>query len=227
MIADRTETYPTEAVVTEDGGLAIAQIGKYMVRRVVGSGGAGVVMAADDTELGRPVAIKLLRRESEEARARLMREAKAMAQLSHPNVVTVYEVLRVGDRMAIVMALVEGRNLWEWRTAERTWREIVGVYVQAAHGLAAAHRAGLVHRDFKPANALIDGDGVVRVTDFGLVRASGERDGAAEPHDAAIELTQTGATLGTPGYMAPEQHTGGVVDARTDQWALACSYSAP
>jgi len=223
MIADRTETYATEAVVAEDGELAIAQIGKYMVRRVVGTGGAGVVMAADDTELGRAVAIKLLRRDSEEARARLMREAKAMAQLSHPNVVTVYEVLRVGDRMAIVMALVEGRNLWEWRTAERTWREIVGVYVQAAHGLAAAHRAGLVHRDFKPANALIDGDGVVRVTDFGLVRASGERDDAAAPHDAAVELTQTGATLGTPAYMAPEQHTGGVVDARTDQWALACS----
>jgi tetratricopeptide (TPR) repeat protein len=207
-----------------DGGIVVGTtIGKYEVRRVVGAGGAGVVLAAYDAELGRSVAIKFLMRESEDARARLMREAQAMAKLSHPNVITVYEVLRVDERVAIVMELVEGRTLGEWQTEPRTWREIVGVYVQAARGLAAAHRAGLVHRDFKPANALIDDDGVVRVTDFGLVRAADGVVDAAIDDEAGSELTQTGMVLGTPAYMAPEQHAGGVVDARTDQWALACS----
>ena len=222
---DGTAPYAHDDLVrSATGELALAELGKYVVLRVVGRGGAGVVLAAEDRELDRQVAIKLLVRDSDEARARFMREAKAMAQLSHPNVVAVYEVLHLRDRTAIVMALVEGRNLSEWRTPERTWREITGVYVQAARGLAAAHRAGLVHRDFKPANALIDAEGVVRVTDFGLVRAAGESaaEQAGDPGSAG-DITRTGATLGTPAFMAPEQHTGGVVDARTDQWALACA----
>jgi len=217
-----TETWPD----APNGDLEIgSMVGRYEVRHVLGVGGAGVVIAAHDAELNRRVAIKFLMRESEEARARLIREAKAMAQLSHPNVVTVYEVLRLGTRTGIVMELIDGSDLANWRKSPRTWREIVGVYVQAARGLAAAHRAGLVHRDFKPSNALIDADGVVRVTDFGLVRATD--DGVSLPtgdRDATVgELTRTGTVLGTPAYMAPEQHAGDEVDERSDQWALACS----
>ncbi len=204
-----------------------ATIGRYRVEGVVGAGGAGVVLSALDTELGRRVAIKVLVRDYAEARARLVREAQAMAKLSHRNVVTVHEIIRVGAGTGIVMELVDGMNLATWRrAAARTWREIVGVYVQAGRGLAAAHRMGLVHRDFKPGNALIDGDGVVRVTDFGLVRAAGDASDARAGVGADTEdvtLTRTGTVLGTPAYMAPEQHAGEPADARTDQWALACS----
>lgn len=204
-----------------------ATIGRYRVEGVVGAGGAGVVLSALDTELGRRVAIKVLLRDYAEARARLVREAQAMAKLSHRNVVTVHEIIRVGGGTGIVMELVDGVNLATWRRAEpRTWREIVGVYVQAGRGLAAAHRVGLVHRDFKPGNALIDSDGVVRVTDFGLVRATGDAPDVtiSEGGEAKdVSLTRTGTVLGTPAYMAPEQHAGEPADARTDQWALACS----
>ncbi|HUQ07277.1 MAG TPA: serine/threonine-protein kinase [Kofleriaceae bacterium] len=212
-----------------------ATIGRYLIKEVVGAGGSGLVLAALDTELGRKVAIKVLSREQEEGRIRLMREAQAMARLSHPNVVTVHEVIRVGDREGIVMELVDGVDLATWRKdTTPTWREVVAVYIQAARGLAAAHRIGLVHRDFKPSNALIDRDGVVRVTDFGLVRAASEHPITGDddtppppPIEGAawedVSLTRTGVILGTPAYMAPEQHAGGPVDARTDQWALACS----
>src|SRR5262249_23723123 len=151
----------------------------------------------------RQVAIKLVAAERGESRARLVREAQALARLSDPNVVTVYEVLWIGDRAGIVMELVDGQDLALWREAgAHSWREIVGVYRQAARGLAAAHRAGLVHRDFKPSNAVMGKDGVVRVTDFGLVRtlateAADDGDalpalGAGSPLD--VSLTRTGHT---------------------------------
>ncbi|HXU71125.1 MAG TPA: protein kinase [Polyangia bacterium] len=208
-------------------------IGRYVFRRWIGTGGMGVVIAAYDPELDRQVAIKLVLANSDEARARLMREAQAMARLSQPNVVTVYEVIWSGERAGIVMELVDGEDLASWqRTARPGWREVVDAYVQAARGLAAAHRAGLVHRDFKPSNALRDREGVVRVTDFGLVRSgpadanseAADADAAAEaPASFTSTLTRTGSIVGTPAYMAPEQHMRGTVDARTDQWALACS----
>ena len=212
----------------KDLGDPMAQIGRYTVRRIIGAGGMGVVVAAHDPELGREVAIKLVNRADEHSRSRMIREARAMARLKHPNVVTVHEVLRSGDRASIVMELVEGGDLSAWRKQRpRGWREIIAAYVQAARGLAAAHRAGLVHRDFKPSNALIDGDGVVRVTDFGLVRSStSPEEDVSESDGASIldaTLTRTGDVVGTPAYMAPEQHAGGPLDARTDQWALACS----
>ncbi len=225
--SDETQPFTTEPASSDETTTIGGKIGRYEVKHIVGTGGMGVVFAAHDPELGRKVAIKILASEHEVARTRLLREAQAMARLSHANVVTVHEVLKVGDRAAIVMELVDGRDLAGWLAeAERGWREIVDAFVQAARGLAAAHKAGMVHRDFKPSNALIDRDGVVRVTDFGIVHT-----GVADPvdeHDAASDrrdarLTQTGALLGTPAYMAPEQHEGRRVDARTDQWAFACS----
>ena len=191
-----------------------AQIGRYRFLRLVGSGGMGVVVAAHDPELDREVAIKIVvTGDTDDARA--VREAQAMARLSHPNVVQVYEVIRLGTRTAIVMELVEGPDLGVWQSEPHAWREIVDVYVQASRGLAAAHRAGIVHRDFKPANVVIDRHGVVRVTDFGVARRASP--GAATPLDGRTGIA------GTPVYMAPEQHRGDAVDARTDQWGLACS----
>jgi len=212
-------------------------IGRYVVRGALGAGGMGIVVAAYDPELDRKVAIKLVTAGGEQARTRLVREAQAMARLSHPNVVTVHEVVWIGERAGIVMELVEGQDLAAWRDAGgHGWREAVALYVQAARGLAAAHRAGLVHRDFKPSNALVGKDGIVRVTDFGLARtlAADELEPAlaggatrAQSGDAPsaleVTITRTGTLVGTPAYMAPEQHLSGPVDARTDQWALACS----
>ncbi|MFN0248782.1 MAG: protein kinase domain-containing protein [Kofleriaceae bacterium] len=187
------------------------QIGRYTFRRLVGSGGMGVVVAAHDPELDREVAIKLVPTGTLDDE-RPVREAQAMAKLAHPNVVRVYEVIRLGARTAIVMELVDGEELASWQAREgRTWREIVDAYVQASRGLAAAHRAGIVHRDFKPSNALVDRDGIVRVTDFGIARRVSQ-EGAA-PLDVA----------GTPVYMAPEQHRHEAIDARADQWSLACA----
>ena len=176
---------------------AETHIGRYLFRRVVGTGGMGVVVAAHDPELDRDVAIKLL------VTANLddgpVREAQAMAKLAHPNVVRVYEVLRLGARTAIVMELVEGEELRVWQAHEkRTWREILGAYVQASRGLAAAHRAGIVHRDFKPSNVLVDREGLVRVSDFGIARR------------VSNDVPSVLDVAGTPAYMAPEQHRQGV-----------------
>jgi tetratricopeptide (TPR) repeat protein len=203
-------------------------IGRYHLRGKIGAGGMGVVLAAHDPELSRLVAIKRLRGTDDRGQARLIREAQAMAQLSHANVVTVHEVLRHADQVHIVMEYVDGWQLATWQQG-KTWREVVSAYAQAARGLAAAHQAGLVHRDFKPSNALIDKRGVVRVTDFGLVSASGENtpDELAATAEGRghldIALTTTGMLLGTPAYMAPEQHLGEAVDARSDQWSFGCA----
>ncbi len=197
---------PQTAPESPQPGWDEAQIGRYQFRRLVGAGGMGVVVAAHDPDLQRDVAIKLVVTGDDD---RPLREAQAMARLSHPNVVQVYEVIRLGTRTALVMELVEGEELRAWQKG-RPWREIVDAYVQASRGLAAAHRAGIVHRDFKPSNVLVSRDGGVRVTDFGLARS------------AATDVEATGM-VGTPAYMAPEQHRGGALDPRTDQWGLACA----
>ncbi|MBZ0232031.1 MAG: serine/threonine protein kinase, partial [Deltaproteobacteria bacterium] len=186
----------------------------------------GRVFAAYDPRLDRRVAIKVLlaRARSEQwrtqAHARLLREAQAMARLSHPNIVTVYEVGELGADLFIAMEYVKGATVRGWLEAEpRDWRDVIEVFLQAGRGLAAAHAAGLVHRDVKPDNILVGDDGIVRVTDFGLVGATGgseARDGGA----LTGELTETGTIVGTPRYMAPEQHRGAAVDARTDQFAF-------
>ena len=199
--------------------------GRYVVLGVLGRGGLGVVHAAYDPELDRKVALKLVDARApgaERLRQRLRREAQALARLSHPNVVAVHDVGLDGDEVYVAMALVEGKTLGAWLThGNPSWSEIRDVLVGVARGLEAAHRVGLVHRDVKPANVMVDADGRAHVLDFGLAREVGDtRDLAGRPHDAGSMLTEAGALLGTPPYMAPEQLDGGTIDARTDQWGL-------
>jgi serine/threonine protein kinase len=211
-------------------------LGRFRLIRRLGSGAMGVVYEGYDQELDRRVALKVLRPEIEaqsslQARTRMMREAQALARLHHPNVTMVYEVgTSEAGALFIAMELVEGRTLGRWlRARPRSWRAIVEVFLQAGRGLAAAHRAGLVHRDFKPDNVIVDEDGNARVVDFGLARASGlaellptldpSLDGS-EPGPVALHLTSTGAVLGTPAYMAPEQFQGGPPHATSDQFSF-------
>jgi hypothetical protein len=198
--------------------------GRYVVLGVLGRGGLGVVHAAYDPELDRKVALKLVDAGSpgaEHLRERLRREAQALARLSHPNVVAVHDVGLDGDDVYVAMALVEGKTLGAWLAERsRSWSEIRDVLVGIARGLEAAHRVGLVHRDVKPANVMVDGDGRAHVLDFGLARTVDDAREPAAHVDARSGLTEAGALLGTPPYMAPEQLDGGTIDARTDQWGL-------
>ncbi len=208
--------------------------GRYIVLGRLGRGGMGVVLEAFDRELDRRIALKVLHRElGAQHTTRLFREARAMAKLSHPNVVQVYEVGQVEDQTFIAMELIEGRTIEQWmgQGPAPDWRECTRVFVQLAAGLAAAHEQGMVHRDFKPSNAIIDDKGRARVLDFGLVRRNDEHpdDGApASMEDSEYPkdgdpLTRTGALMGTPAYMSPEQISGQEADARSDQFSFCIS----
>ena len=206
---------------------APVRIGRYRVEGRLGSGAMGVVYSAVDERLGRRLAIKLLHESfagDPTGRARLLREAQAMARLRHENVVLIYDVGTHGDgdeQVFIAMELVEGRTLDRWlREAPRRWDDVLARFLQAGRALAAAHRAGVLHRDFKPENVLVDAAGRVRVLDFGLARAlAGPAEG--DPADSLSEpLTRTGSILGTPAYMAPEQLRGEQTDARADQFSF-------
>ena len=208
------------------------RVGRYLVLSTLGTGGMGVVFAAYDPQLDRKVALKLLRSglqiTTTDAQKRLRREAQAIAQLSHPNVVAVYDVGATEDGdLYIAMEFVEGDTLTTWlKKYPRTWREIIEVFLQAAKGLVAAHGTGLLHRDFKPDNVLVGGDGRVRVTDFGLARSimvdpeSGRGPTPVLANTLSSSLTATGTVLGTPRYMPPEQLTGPDIDARADQFSF-------
>ncbi|MBL4687931.1 MAG: serine/threonine protein kinase [Nannocystaceae bacterium] len=205
-------------------------IGRFVVDRRIGSGAMGIVYAAYDPELDRRVALKLLREPDGGtlATARIEREARALAKLRHPNVVTVYEVgHHEGDRF-IAMDLVDGETLREWLSTRRTYKQILEILIEAGHGLVAAHAAGLVHRDFKPDNVLVE-QGHARVVDFGLARPD-DNDGPAAGVLATLDgkealptssklFTATGAAVGTPAYMAPEAFIG-ESDARSDQFGF-------
>jgi serine/threonine protein kinase/tetratricopeptide (TPR) repeat protein len=258
-----------------------ASIGRYVVLGLLGRGGMGEVYAAFDPELDRKVAVKLLRARIEngvsmtEGRQRTLREAQAIARLSHPNVVVVYDVGTFREQVFIAMEFVDGHTASYWAQAQpRAWQEILKVYVAAGRGLQAAHEKGLVHRDFKPENVMVSRDGEVRVMDFGLAREIDARvttnapvttvttkfgeartdggtivlhkqrgdapvsrvslanaDGVVrELHDTqpspatadlfGARLTRTGAIMGTPAYMAPEQFFKATTDARSDQFSF-------
>ncbi|MBZ0233925.1 MAG: protein kinase, partial [Deltaproteobacteria bacterium] len=190
----------------------------------LGAGAMGVVFEARDTELDRRVAVKLVSPRSgdaETARSRLRREAQAMARLSHPNVAAVLDIGRVGDQLFIAMELVRGRTLRAFVDEARPWKETLPILLAAARGLAAAHAAGVVHRDFKPDNVLVRDDGAVRVSDFGLAREATGRVDTTGSGDVPLELvTATGAVVGTPAYLAPES-VRGEADAASDQFAFA------
>jgi len=206
-----------DATAASGASPAAAQIGRYELRGTLGAGGMGVVMRAWDPQLEREVAIKLVRGGSADGALRLVREARAMAKVRHPAVLTVHDAGIVGGEVFVVMELVDGENLSEWFARKPPWREALARCKVAGAGLAAAHARGLVHRDFKPHNVLCDRDGRVLVADFGLARGS---PGAV---DAASALTSAGAIVGTPAYMAPEQHLGEAVGVAADQFALAAT----
>jgi serine/threonine protein kinase len=243
VVTHKHEKVSEDSQVAKRPVLSIGdRVGRYLVLSSIGAGGMGVVFAAYDPQLDRKVALKLLRANlganAQEARTRLKREAQAIAQLNHPNVVGVYDVgtTDVGD-VYIAMEFVEGDTLTTWlKRWPRTWREILDVFHQAARGLMAAHSVGLLHRDFKPDNVLVGGDGRVRVTDFGLARSlflddsnrgaiTAQNGRSSQQTPAAgsplqVDLTATGTVLGTPRYMPPEQLTGPSIDARADQFSF-------
>ena len=223
--ADGTLDLPASDRVDAAGSLDPGQkIGRFVIRSHLGEGGMGIVLAGHDPELGRPVAIKLVKPEVDRPayRTRLLREAQALGRLEHPNVVRVYEVGSDRGRLFVAMELVDGVTLSEWlRARRRPWREVLEMFQQIGAGLAAVHRAGLIHRDFKPDNVLVDRDGRARVADFGLARLDPEQGVAtARSPELAVSLTRSGVMLGTPGYMAPEQQYGGSVDTRADQYSF-------
>jgi serine/threonine protein kinase/tetratricopeptide (TPR) repeat protein len=245
-----------------------SSVGRYLLLDKLGEGGMGVVYKAYDPELDRTVALKLLPADSEGQSERLLREAQALAQLQHPNVIAVYDVGIFGGDVFVAMEFVAGQNARQWIKEEpRSQDEILDVFLAAGEGLAAAHRAGLIHRDFKPDNVVVGKDGRARVLDFGLARTVHLHEPEAAAHESLATagmideedtvgelrsarravrapepappptdsgrfsssnllgspLTHAGAIVGTPRFMAPEQHLGDAIDARADQFSFCVS----
>lgn len=215
------------------------RLDRYIILGTLGEGGMGVVYAAYDPKLDRKIALKVLSdgligSARTEARERMVAEARAIARVNHANVVAVHDVGVVDDEVFVGMEFVDGQTLASWREqSPHTWQEVVDVFVEVAKGLAAVHAAGLVHRDVKPGNILIDTDGRVRVTDFGLARPTTDAPTVLDAPERAVvhhslarprmDLTMTGAYLGTPAYMSPEQFLGADVTALSDQFGFAAS----
>jgi tRNA A-37 threonylcarbamoyl transferase component Bud32/WD40 repeat protein len=230
--AGGTETSPGRVIAppTAAGDDSMLRQGdsvdRYRIEGYLGRGGMGVVYRARDPDLDRALAIKLVR-SRHRGGDRMLREAQAMARLDHPNVVPIFDVGVRGEQIFLVMPFMPGGTLGDWcRQRARPWRDVVRRYIEAGRGLEAAHRAGIVHRDFKPDNVLIDSNDEVHVADFGLARA--QRDDSSESVEPIVEpsgplgyaLTRAGELLGTPAYMSPEQLDGKTVDARADQFSF-------
>jgi serine/threonine protein kinase len=208
-------------------------VGRYRLLRKIGAGGMSDVYLGFDRELDRNVAVKLMAPwQDDKSFRRMQREARAMAQLNHPNVVSVYEVGEHDGRCYIAMELVEGPTIDAWiEEVARPWSEVVRVFLQAGRGLAAAHRAGMVHRDFKPSNVMIGMDQRARVMDFGLAipHTQDDDDGLLAPSlNPVLEamrdpITEIGFVSGTPAYMSPEQHAGFQASPACDQFAFGVS----
>jgi tetratricopeptide (TPR) repeat protein/predicted Ser/Thr protein kinase len=218
------------------------RVERYILLKPLGQGGMGVVYAAYDPELDRKVALKLLRPDKHTPdgnteRGWMLREAQAMARISHPNVISVYDTGTFGSQVFVAMEFIQGRTLSTWMRREKhTWPEIIRVFLEAGKGLVAAHQAGLVHRDFKPSNVLVGDAGRVCVLDFGLARLAQlaeeeekERFGADEDLAAlagesmALSLPESDLLMGTPQYMPPEQYLSTQVDARADQFSFCAA----
>lgn len=229
--SERSDTLPSMA------GAAAAlsrgsRLGRYIVLDTLGAGGMGVVYAAYDPVLERKVAVKVVRAKGtpqaqEAVRARLLREGKTIARLSHPHIVAVFDMSAAEGQVFIAMELAAKGSLKRWLHEEkRGWHEVLDKFLDAARGLEAAHREGLVHRDFKPENVLVGDDGRVRVTDFGLSSSvtPPRLDAASATTRPASRsgpsLTEEGVLMGTPAYMAPEQYMGRTVDAQSDQFSF-------
>jgi serine/threonine protein kinase len=241
------------AVLASDGATAVSavsadpvlppgtQVGRYEIVELLGTGGGGSVYRAHDPHLSRDIALKVLHRRNEfqaadrEYSRRLLREAKTLAKLSHPNVVAAYDVGTIGESVFVAMELVQGESLRDWLYREKHDRdEIMRVLIAIGRGLIAAHAAGVMHRDIKPANVMVSPDGSARIVDFGLARAlrSAPETGNASPSQTtdrfaltlsfSNEVTDTALLSGTPGYIAPEILRGDpVIDAQADQYSYA------
>ncbi|MEJ2722383.1 MAG: serine/threonine-protein kinase, partial [bacterium] len=188
-------------------------ISHYRILEELGRGGMGVVYRAEDTKLRRTVALKFLRRQvfgDDEHRERFLREAQAAAGLDHPNICTIYEIDEIDGEVFISMAFIEGVTLKrKIQTATLDVGEALGIAVQVARGLNAAHDSGVIHRDIKSANIMVTRENHVKIMDFGLAKFAG-----------AKEISKTTMSIGTAAYMSPEQGRGEPADSRTDIWSL-------
>jgi serine/threonine protein kinase len=193
------------------------QVGRYELLEKIGTGGMGIVYRGRDTVIGRPVAVKMLVSDvdiSNEARERFFREARAAGQLTHRNIITIYDFGEESGRAYIVMELLTGESLASLMTRQDrlALEHQIEIMARVCEGLAFAHSRGIVHRDVKPANLFVTGDGQIKILDFGVARI------------ASSKLTQSGLIVGTPDYMSPEQVTGAAVDARSDVFAAGAVF---
>src|SRR6266545_1688012 len=205
---------PSESLVGQ-------QIGRYKVLELLGAGGMGEVYLAEDTRLGRKVALKLLPARFAQEKDRLRRferEARAASSLNHPNILTIFEIEQVDGRSFIVTEFIDGMTLREQMKRTRMeMNEKVDIAIQAASALSAAHEAGIVHRDVKPENIMLRRDGYVKVLDFGIAKLLA---GSAAQFAAELRVTREDTMVGTVAYMSPEQLRGATVDGRSDLWSL-------